>query len=62
MGLPKDRTRASATGLQTFVLVTPKQRGFGERDLCFDYLSAISRNKLERHEWADPIMIRSVEP
>jgi len=50
MGLPKDRTRAFATRLQTCVLVTPTQWRVAERDTCAAYLSAISRNTLERHE------------
>jgi hypothetical protein len=53
MGLPKDRTRAFATRLQTCVLVTPKQCSFGERDIGDAYLSAMSRNKLERHQYAN---------
>ncbi len=50
MGLPKDRTRAFATRLQTCVLVTPTQWRVAERDICPAYLSAIRRNTLERHE------------
>ena len=49
----EDRTRAFATRLQMCVLGTSKQCGFGERDIGAADLFAMSRNELERHQYAN---------
>ena len=47
--VPFQTIYAKVVKLVPFELFTPKQRGFGDRDVCVANLSAISRDELERH-------------